>query len=222
MKDMKSYLRALAPLLLLGCAHAALAQMYQSPAYPPGVRPVQWYLDGGASITQGQTADDFSNGWTLGTGVLVRPDPTQPVALRFEVDYARSQATGQFISENEAATQTPIDHGTLQTVSGFIGPMLELPVSPWMRLYATGGVGIGYRRIELTQNGFFCDPFFCGSGSGHVLVASSDSTHFAWNAGGGVDFALPGGQSWFIETRYERIETQGPTEFIPIRVGIRF
>ncbi|MBV8910111.1 MAG: outer membrane beta-barrel protein [Gammaproteobacteria bacterium] len=221
MRDMKPYRGVLAPLLLLGGANVAFAQMYPYPASPP-MRPVQWYLDGGVSLTQGQTADDFDNGWTIGTGVLVRPDPRQPVALRFDVDYARSQATGRFISANEVATQTPIDHGTLQTVSGFFGPVLELPLSPWMRLYATGGVGVGYRRIELTQNGFFCDPFFCGSGSGRILVASSDSTHFAWNAGAGVDFALPGGQSWFIEARYERIETQGPTELVPIRFGIRF
>jgi hypothetical protein len=37
-----------------------------------------------------------------------------------------------------------------------------------------------------------------------------------------VDFALPAGQSWFVEARYERIETQEPTEFIPIRFGLRF
>jgi hypothetical protein len=53
-------------------------------------------------------------------------------------------------------------------------------------------------------------------------VAASDDTRFAWNAGLGVDFALPGGQSWFVEARYERIETQEPTEYIPIRFGLRF
>jgi opacity protein-like surface antigen len=220
MKNMKSYLRALAPVLVLsGFAAPALAQVYQS-SYPQA-RPVQWYLDGGASLTQGTTGDDFDNGWTIGTGVMFRPDPAQPFALRVEVNYARSEATGEFIAANEIATNTPIDHGSLQTVTGFFDGIVEAPMSPWARLYATAGVGVGYQRIELTQNGFFCDPFFCG-GFGHNLVASSDSTHFAWNAGAGVNFALPGGQSWFIEARYERIETQGPTEFVPIRVGLRF
>ncbi len=101
--------------------------------------------------------------------------------------------------------------------------MLQAPLNPWVRFYALGGVGIGYRRLELTQNGFFCDAFFCGSGFGRdTLVASDDSTHFAWNAGAGLDFPLPGGQSWFVEARYERIETLGPTELIPIRFGFRF
>ena len=221
MKSMKSYLRALAPVLVLsGFAAPALAQMYQYPAYP-AQRPVQWFFDGGASLTQGTTGNDFDNGWTIGTGVMFRPDPAQPFALRVEVNYARSEATGEFIAANEIATNTPIDHGSLQTVTGFFDGIVEAPLSPWARLYATAGVGVGYQRIELTQNGFFCDPFFCG-GFGHNLVASSDTTHFAWNAGAGVNFALPGGQSWFIEARYERIETQGPTEFVPIRVGLRF
>ena len=209
----------LAPLLLLGCGHAAVAQLYQP--YTAD-RPVQWFIDMGASIPTGQTSDDFDTGWTIGTGLLMRPDPTQPFALRFDVNYARSEATGQFISENEAATGMPIDHGSLQTVTGFIGPQLEAPLSPWMRAYATGGVGFGYQRVELTQNGFFCDAFFCGPGFGHYLVNSSDSTHFAWTAGGGLSFAAPGGQSWFVEARYERIATPGPTQLVPIRIGFRF
>jgi opacity protein-like surface antigen len=217
---MKPYLRFVAALALLsGLAAPALAQVYQY-SYP-AVRPVQWYLDGGASITQGQAARDFDNGGTIGTGVTVHPGPG-PFALRLDLNYSRSGATDQFIALNEAATGTPIDHGSMQTVTGFVNGVFEAPINPWARFYVTGGVGLGYRRIELTQNGFFCDPFFCGPGFSNALVASSDVTRFAWNAGGGVDFILPAGQSWFIEARYERLETATPTEFIPIRFGFRF
>jgi opacity protein-like surface antigen len=220
MNRMKPNIRVLAPLLLLGCTGPALAQVYQ---YYPADRPVQWFLDGGASITQGPTADDFDNGWTIGTGLYFRPYPGQPFSMRAEVNYSRSDATNQFINANEVATQTPIDNGSMQTFTGYLDGILDAPVSPWMHLYATGGVGLGYRRIELTQNGFFCDPFICGDVFGHdTLVASSDSTHFAWNAGAGMNFALPNGQSWFIEARYERIATQSPTEYVPIRFGFRF
>jgi opacity protein-like surface antigen len=222
MKRMKPQIRMVTLALALGCAAPAFAQVYQYPGYAPE-RPVQWFLDGGASITQGQTGDDFDNGWTIGTGVNIRPDPGQPFALRLEVNYSRSDATRQFIDANEAATDTPIDNGSMQTITGFFDGIVEAPVNPWVRFYATGGVGVGYRRIELTQNGFFCDPFVCGDLFGHdTLVASSDSTHFAWNAGAGMNFPLPNGQSWFIEARYERIETQGPTELVPIRFGFRF
>lgn len=210
---MKRYLRIVAPLALMsGLTAPVLAQ----------VRPVQWYIDGGASVTQGQTAQDFDNGGTIGTGVTVHPNPGAPFALRLDLNYSRSDATDQFIALNEAATGTPIDHGSMQTVTGFVNAVLEAPLTPWARLYATGGAGLGYRRIELTQNGFFCDPFFCGGGFGRALVASSDGTRFAWNAGAGIDFPLPGGQAWFLEARYERLETRTPTEFIPIRFGFRF
>jgi opacity protein-like surface antigen len=223
MKHMNAYIRTLAPLaalaLLSGFAAPALAQTYSGYQGYQYTRP---FVYGGASITQGDTSSDFDNGWTVGGGLDFPTLPGTPLNLRLDVDYARSDATAAFISANEAATGTPIDHGSLQTVSGFFDGVLQAPVSPWARFYALGGVGIGYRRIELTQNGFFCDAFFCGPGFGRTLVASGDSTHFAWNAGAGLDFPLPGGQSWFIEARYERIETLGPTELVPIRVGFRF
>jgi opacity protein-like surface antigen len=221
---MKAYIGILAPLALLACGAPAFAQGYYGGYQYPAGRPVQWYLDGGANITEGSTRDDFDNGWTIGTGVIFRGDPAQPFALRLDFNYSRASATNGFISANEAATNTPIDDGTMQTITGFLDGMLEAPFSPWARFYAIGGVGLGYRRIELTQNGFFCDAFFCGSGFGrNTLVASSDTTRFAWNAGAGVNFGLPYGQSWFIEARYERIETTPQaTEFIPIRFGYRF
>jgi hypothetical protein len=72
-----------------------------------------------------------------------------------------------------------------------------------------------------------CDGWwgFCGTGffAGDVLVDREETTRFAWNAGVGMEFPLYGGQSWFVEARYNRMATQGaPTEFIPVRVGLRF
>lgn len=223
MLTMKPYIRILAPLILVsGFAAPAFSQAYSGYQYS-AARPVQWYIDGGASIPSSETSSDFNNGWGLGTGFIFRPDPTSPLAMRLDLNYARSDATGSFISANEAATGSPIDNGSMQTLTGFIDGQFEVPLNPWVHFYAVGGVGIGYRRLELTQNGFFCDAFFCGSGFGRdTLVASNDSTHFAWNAGAGLNFPLPGGQAWFVEARYERIETLGPTELIPIRFGFRF
>jgi opacity protein-like surface antigen len=223
MQPMNVYLRSAVMLLVLtalsGFAAPAFAQQY--PGYY-AERPVQWFIDGGASITQGDAAADFDNGFTFGGGVNILPQPGVPFGLRFEVNYARSDATSSFINANEAATGTPIDHGSMQTVTGFADGVLRTPINPYVHVYGLAGVGLGYRRIELTQNGFFCDAFFCGPGGGHDIVASSDVTRFAWNAGLGIDFALPGGQAWFVEARYEEIETAKPTQFIPIRVGLRF
>ena len=213
-------LALMAAVAALASSAPALAQVYRYPAYADA-RPVQWFIDGGASITQGPTGNDFDNGFTFGTGVIIRPDPPGPFGLRFELNYSRSEATSQFLAFNQAATGTPIDYGTMYTVSGFLDGLLDAPFNRWVHFYGSAGVGLAYRRIELTQGGFYCDPFFCG-GFGRTLVASSDDTRFAWNAGAGVNFMLPRGQSWFVEARYERIETPQPTEFIPIRVGFRF
>jgi opacity protein-like surface antigen len=218
MHAMKLHLRSLLPLALLGFAVPVFAQGYAYPAE----RPVQWFINGGASITEGDTANYLNNGWTIGTGFSVRPAPG-PFLLRPEIDYSRFRATDQLIALGQAVNGPEVDDGNGQTITGFVNGVLEAPFNPWTRFYVTGGVGIGYRRIELTQSGFLCDPFFCSSGFGrNSLVASSDSTHFAWNAGVGMNFMLPAGQSWFIEARYERIETQAPTEFLPIRFGFRF
>ena len=218
MSAMRTYLRFLGPVLLIAGAGPALAQVYQ---YSAAQRPVQWDIHGGASITQGLAGHDFDNGGTIGTGVTFRPAPG-PFALRLELNYARSSATNQFIAANEAATNTPIDDGSMQTLTGFMDGVLSAPFGP-ARFYVTGGAGLGYRRIELTQNGFVCDVFFCGGGFGNTtLVASQDATRFAWQAGAGVDFLMPNGSAWFVEARYERLETQVPTEFIPIRFGFRF
>jgi opacity protein-like surface antigen len=215
MNAMKRTLRLLAPVLLLGCAAPTFAQVYQS-QYPE--RPVQWFIDAGGSITQNQTSNYFNNGWNVGTGLNFKPDPTQPFSLRAEVDYNRFDGTNLFINQNQYAND-----GNMQTVTGFVNGVFETPMNPWFRAYATGGVGLGYRRLELTQNGFFCNDYFCGPGfSSNYLVASQSTTKFAWNAGAGIDFALPYGQSWFIEARFERIETREPTEYIPIKVGYRF
>jgi len=220
---MNTCLRSAAAVAVLaistGFAVPAFAQQY--PGYY-GERPVQWFVDGGATITEGDAAADFDNGFTFGGGVNILPQPGVPLGLRIEANYARSSATTAFINLNQAATGTPIDNGSMQTVTGFLDAVLRTPINPYVHVYALGGVGAGYRRIELTQNGFFCDAFFCGPGGGHDIIASSDVTKFAWNAGAGIDFALPGGQSWFVEARYERIETDSPTEFIPIRFGFRF
>jgi opacity protein-like surface antigen len=221
MRPMKITLRVIVPLALLSSfAVPALAQTY---AYAsPYERPIQWFVDGGASITEGDAAADFDNGYTFGGGVNINPQPGVPLGLRIEANYARSSATNSFINANETATGTSIDNGSMQTVTGFVDGVLRMPINPWAHVYALGGVGVGYRRIELTQNGFFCDAFFCGPGGGHDIIASSDVTKFAWNAGAGIDFSLPGGQAWFVEARFERIETNPGTEFIPIRVGFRF
>jgi opacity protein-like surface antigen len=224
MRAMKSYLRFLAPLMLLGACAPALAQMYQVQPLP-----LQWYLDVGPSFTTGTTSNFLQNGWTIGTGFTVRPDPSGPFAIRTDFQYSRFNATNQLLTEGAEANQTQIDGGNGQVFSADVDGVLQFPVTPGMRLYVMAGGGIAHRNVQLTQNvvsgGLPCGGWFSFCGpytAGESVVASDSQTHLTWNAGAGLDFPLPGGQSWFVEARYEEIETAQPTQFIPIRVGLRF
>src|SRR5260370_37848621 len=127
MQHMKSYICKLASLTLLGCGVPAFAQVYQYPA----VRPLQWFIDGGASITQGRTADFLDSGWSIRTGFSVRPVPGQPLLLRTDLNYSRFNATHQLISLGQAVNQTPVDNGYRKTVTAFLNGGREAPVSAW-------------------------------------------------------------------------------------------
>jgi opacity protein-like surface antigen len=223
MHAMKISLRLLAPVVLVGFCAPALAQVY---AVQP--LPVQWFVEGGPSFPLGTTSDYFNTGWTLGGGFTVRQDPSQPFALRAELDYSRFGASSELVSAGQEASETQINGGYADAIDAQVGGVFEQPLNAYARFYATGGLGLAYRHIELTQTGPTpCNEFLgvCGPGFGGSStsgVAAYDTTRFAWNLGAGMDFPLPGGQSWFVEARYERIETPGATEFLPVRIGIRF
>src|SRR5256885_9196568 len=89
---------------------------------------LQWFIDGGASVTEGRTADFLDSGWSIGTGFTLRPVPGQPFMLRADLNYNRFSATDQLISLGQAVNQTPVDNGYGQTVTGVLNGGLEAPV----------------------------------------------------------------------------------------------
>jgi opacity protein-like surface antigen len=219
--------------LLAGVATQASAQAYRysDNSYPYGARgPIQWHVMGGAAVTTGHTADYLDSGWTLGGGFTFRPDPASPLSLRTDLTLSRFNATNNLLNLGAEQNQTQIDDGWGDVVNLDVDAVLDLPFGPRARGYIMAGVGGAYRRIDLTQTvgfgGYYCDNWYgyCGVGivPGDVLVQREETTRFAWNAGIGFEFALYNGQSWFIEARYNRMETPQPTEFVPIRIGFRF
>jgi opacity protein-like surface antigen len=226
--NMKRYICSLGALLLSGTCVPALAQVYDQ-VYDQQ-RPLQWHVDGGYAVTNGRTADFLDNGWTIGTGVQWRPVAGSPFSLRGDLHYSRFEATDQLLTLGEIVNQTRIDNGHGDILGLDVDGVLDIPLGRGVRAYVLAGVGVDYRRIDLTQTvvfgGYVCDGWwgFCGRGyfPGDVLVDRQDTTRFAWNAGLGVEFPLYGGQSWFIEARFNRMQTPQPTDFIPIRVGLRF
>jgi len=223
------YAYPLAVLLLVASAEAA-AQNYTERYYAPEEH-VHWHIDTGYAATSGAIADALDGGWTFGGGFSWQPDYASPFALRADLDYGRFEATRQLIAINQPLYRTQINDGYGEVLDLAVDGEYEAPITPYIRGFAVAGVGAAYRRLALTQTvaygDYFCDPWFgyCefGVAPGEVIVASEDTTRFEWNAGLGLDFALGGGESFFVEARFTRIETPAqPTDFIPIRVGLRF
>ena len=223
------YLFPLGAVLLLGAWTQAQAQGYTERYYGPEEH-VHWHLDTGYVAPTGPTSDFLQGGWTIGGGFSWQPDLSSPLALRADLNYSRFAATRQLIGINQAVNQTEIDDGYGEIVDFALDGEYRMPVSPYTTAYAVAGVGVAHRRIALTQTvavgDYVCDEWFgyCEFGlvPGAVVVASDNTTRFAWNAGLGLDFALRDGQTFFVEARLTRMQTPQPTDFVPIRVGLRF
>jgi len=192
--------------------------------------PIHWHLEGGYAATVGRTSDDLNGGGSIGGGFTCTPVAGSPFSLRADLSYSQFGATRNLIYLGEQRSQTQIDDGTGRIVNLDLDGVLNVPLGPRARGYLMAGVGGAYRRIELTQTvgfaGYFCDEWYgyCGVGlfAGDVLVQHEETTRFAWNEGVGVEFPLYSGRTLFVEARYNRMETERPTEFIPIRIGLRF
>ncbi len=195
----------------------------------PDERRWSGHFAGGGSLTTGRTEDYLKDGWIVSGGVTFKPRLDVPFSLRLDGHYSQYDATNALIELGSAATRTRIDNGEGSTLGADLNGIYEVPFGPSVSGYITAGVGLDRRRIDLTQtvlfNGVFCDPWwgFCDFGAlaGDRIVARDTTTHFAWNGGVGVNFAI-GRQQMFVEASYHRIETERPTEYIPIEIGLRF
>lgn len=223
---MRRYIHCLAAVMLFGGCVPAFAQVY----YGPGPDyPLHFYVDGGYSVTTGQTSNYLDNGWNIGGGVQWRPQPG-PVSFRLDLSYNRNDATNRLLYEGSVADQTQIDHGWADIFTFDVDAVYDIALERGVTVYVMAGGGGAWRRISFTQtagfSGYYCDPWWgvCEGGffPGDVLVDRTSTTRWEWNAGLGVNFPLYGGQSWFIEARYTQMQTPVPTSFVPIRVGFRF
>lgn len=226
---MRRHLFALGAFLaLLVTSGTALAQGYYERYYGPQEH-VHWHLDMGYAGTTGQISNALDDGWTIGGGLSWQPDFSSPLALRVDLNYSRFDATNRLIAINQAADQTGIDDGYGEIIDLDVDGEYKAPLTPYITAFAVAGVGVAHRRIALTQTvgygGYFCDPWwgYCDYGyPGEAVVAADDTTQFSWNAGVGLDFALRSGQTFFVEARFTQLQTSPRTQFVPIRVGIRF
>jgi opacity protein-like surface antigen len=188
---------------------------------------IHWHFMGGYSEPLGTTSNYLQGGYVVGGGFSVAPSNNSPLDFRFDMSYSEHNATSNLLNISQQTTNVEINNGTGSFWSGTGNLEYHVPIIYGVNAYGIAGIGAYHARVDLTQASPFgyynCDPFsgFC-DGGGDALVASRAVTKFGWNAGVGVEFALPYGQSWFIEARYHRISTDTPIEYVPIEIGYRF
>jgi opacity protein-like surface antigen len=217
-------------LLALAATSPAMAQFYYSGG--DTYRPLHWQIEGGYSATTGTTSDYLDGGWTIGGGVTWYPSRETPAGLRLDLSYSQYDATNNLLLQGESATQTQIDSGVGRVWGADLDGELDFQLGPRVKGFLIGGIGAYRRQIELYQTviggGVFCDPWwgFCGPGYFPVdasVSRTTSSTQFSWNAGGGIEVPLGNGMSWFVDARYLRIGPRDQrTEFVPVRIGLRF
>ncbi len=193
--------------------------------------PLRWHVTAGFSQPAGSTGDLLQGGgYAVGGGFSFSPARGGPFDVRVDFAYADNRATHQLIDAGQQQTSYEIDDGRGTFTSLTVNGVYRIPLGSGVRAYGIAGVGVYHSDLSLTQRvlvgGTYCDFYwgYCypGVAGGDLVVASDATTRFGWNAGLGVEFPLYYGQAWFIEARFNRIETARPIEYVPITVGFRF
>ena len=229
---------SLAVLLALGAATPALAQSgeydssYPDQNYFSGFRyrPFHAQIEGGLTLPEGMARLDFDNGSNIGLGLTWQPTSLLPLAVRVDGMYARFDDRAPLLASAAASFGTTVDWGRTQMWGGDADAELDTMVSPWIRLYLLAGVGWYDRRDSYYQrqivNGEICGYYFCEQG---LFLASfrvgqvTTGMRFEQNAGGGLEFPLDQGSSFFVDARYMRFDERGQRlHFVPVRIGLRF
>jgi hypothetical protein len=229
---------ALALLVAVGAATPALPQTdeqdseYSTHYYFNGFqyRPFHAQIEGGVTLPEGMAGRDLDSGENLGLGLTWQPASHLPLALRIDGVYQHFHDRSPLLTQAAASLGTPVDWGRTEMWGGDVDAELDTLLGPAVRLYFLAGVGWYDRRDTVYQygvvNGIACGWYYCFSGP---LLASfrvgeaSTGLKFEQNAGAGLEFALGGGPSFFIDARYMRFDRAGQRlDFVPIRIGLRF
>jgi hypothetical protein len=212
--------------LLATSALLALPLIASHPVHAQDSR-VHWDVMGGYSGTLGNTANYLQGGFVLDVGLGLTPIPGSPLDLRFDLSWAQHYATVSYLNSAQQSLGTQIDYGYGDVAAASAHVLYHFPVARGVRAYGIAGIGAYYTRIELDQAlpfyGFSCDFYYCYDyGYSEAQVAAHGVTNFGWDAGIGVDFDAGYGRQWFIEARYQRVNSSATVEYLPIEVGVRF
>ena len=211
---MKRRIAFAAPLVLLATSSIALAQ---------SDKPVRWHFDLGYSMIQGQADELVKDGWTIGGGALLKPNPKAPFGWRFDATYDWWDVrTTQF-------PEVRVDDGDADQWSVRGGIQWETHGQK-ARFSLGAGLGWYWLHANLTEEvlvpGWICDPYwywYCYPGlvQGDVVLADRSESDWGYYASAGVIIPLSSTEL-FIEAQYHWVEIDNKFETLPIVVGWRF
>jgi Outer membrane protein beta-barrel domain len=180
-------------------------------------RPVHFAIEGGYTPTAGATSDNFNDGGNVGFGISFFPARSLPVGLRIDGSWSRFDASHAYFDPN--GDYALHSHENIYGGDADLQFNLAHPSSHY-QFYLLGGAGWYREQNVLEQFAAGCGFHYCGP-----VTEQSSTTPWrsSWNAGFGGEVAMPGGASFFVEARYQRIAPRNSDmQFVPIRVGIRF
>ncbi|HET8947380.1 MAG TPA: hypothetical protein VFQ07_10385 [Candidatus Polarisedimenticolia bacterium] len=171
----------------------------------------------------------FDAGWSASAGATFHFSPTVPVGMRLDLGYARSQATEQALAAPPLAAPVRVVDGHVAVTHLMLDGLWEFGGRGHIGGWLGGGVGILNRRIEVT-NSFAgsppcndpVDPGSCLVSPGGRDETNDQLTQIAFDVSAAARFPLPSGSEIYLEARYQRMESDPTTEFIPVVVGFRW
>ncbi|NTX06801.1 MULTISPECIES: outer membrane beta-barrel protein [Myxococcus] len=199
---------------------------------PPVAGSFTFNLGVGVVFPLFETNSRFKEGWgfLLGAGYHL----TERISLHAEYQYSDYDVKEGLLADTSLSGDHIMQYGDLNLLIG-VAPKGRLG------LYITGGPGLYYRKVELTQFAGaalvpVCDPWllFCTSDVVPVdtVIGSRSTTDFGLNGGVGVSYRVYGPMRVYLEARYHYIfgpEYDTPTgsrrangQYLPINLGVRF
>jgi hypothetical protein len=183
-------------------------------------RPVHFAIEGGYTATAGSTGDNLNDGGNIGVGFSFFPSRSLPIGLRIDGSWSRFDANHVFYDTNTGNYLH--SHENIYGGDADLQFNLAHPSSRY-QFYLLGGAGWYREQSVLDQFSAGCGFYNCGGYYGGEQSSTTTGWRSSWNAGFGGEFAMPGGSSFFVEARYQRIApSSSDMQLVPIRFGIRF
>ncbi len=187
-------------------------------------RPWSVQTGGGYNLVTGSAENYIHGREDAAVGIIWFPSAVLPFALRLDGSYdwftpGRQLKQSGGVGYNNGARD--VYGGDLDVQLDFAHPSFR------QKVYLLAGVGEYRVRTslqKLSNPPVVCGKRFCGRFP-EVLATEGDTSGWddSWNAVIGWALALDDHTWLFVEARYKRIFTSGSdTQFMPIRVGLRF